>query len=68
MKIILLQIRGIPAHHWTTCLHVESLRATFNMDYYFSVKTYDLEGSQKEIPLRASINGIGRLHVCEHQT
>ncbi|XP_076080876.1 uncharacterized protein LOC143051807 [Mytilus galloprovincialis] len=52
------QIRGIPAHHWTTCLHVESLRATFNMDYYFSVKTYDLEGSQKEIPLRASINGI----------
>ncbi|XP_052084153.1 uncharacterized protein LOC127721451 isoform X1 [Mytilus californianus] len=52
------QIRGIPAHHWTTCLHVESLRATFNMDYYFSVKTYDLEGSQKEIPLRAAIKGI----------
>lgn len=51
------QVRGIPAHHWTTCLHVEGLKATFNMDYYFSIKTYDIS-TQPDIPLRATINGI----------
>lgn len=52
------KIRGIPAHHWTTCLHVEGLKAIFNMDYFFSLETYDIVGVQKEIPLRTVINGI----------
>jgi hypothetical protein len=38
---------------------VEGLKATFNMDYFFSLETYDIVGVQKEVPLRTVINGIG---------
>ncbi|CAH1789473.1 unnamed protein product [Owenia fusiformis] len=51
-------IRGISCNWWQSCLYLEQIKATINIDWYFSDATvWQMGIGKKEVPIRAKLNG-----------
>ncbi|XP_025111272.1 uncharacterized protein LOC112574419 [Pomacea canaliculata] len=49
---------GIPADHWSACMHWSQMNSTFRVDYYFTVANYTSPSGPQPVPAQAEVQGI----------
>ena len=63
--ISMTSIRGVPANHWQRCVYNPYNNGTYLLDFYFSDAGFKMPFGGDQVPLRATINGSGKLDLTK---